>query len=490
METVPKDYHARSADAEKTHRANDTMFTAAGATAGALLESLPTDCRRVYTTGAAPGGAGIVALRTWAAEHGAEWETAGDQYLALAQPRLTYTHRLTGRKVYVFRAAPWFGADASPATCASAWRSLGDALTQQWNFRGQRAGEWRPVHLYGTPATTGRLLLERQWAETGRTFEPLPAELQESIRATSSQGRFELGPPAEVGAPRGLWVYDAAFMYAACSNELPTGRWEHDYGHEVPAHVRGRYRVQFRAPKAWRHIGMLGVPTEHGMSYPADAASWHETWADSCEVALARQYGWTVRPVERLLWPDRSLRPLDTWARRLVKVRESITVADEGDELSEVGRAMRGAVRAILVQTIGALVGAPRKRTAGAEVGDEWRIPDAANLIEPATLQGGRWVWTEKAPPAFESMQHPEWAAHVWAKARARLLSDTHGAGALAVPPAELFALALDSIAVTAPVPEWADNHRVGEFRLKQRRTAPAPACRTMREYHALEADA
>ena len=172
------------------------MFVEPEATAGRMLERLPAECRRVYTVGTPAGGAGIVAFRAWAAEHGTEWQTEGDQYLALTQPRLTYTHRLTGRKVYVFRAAPWFGDDASPATCAAAWRSLADTLTEQWNFRGQRGSEWRPVHLYGTPAPTGRLLLERQWAETGRTFEPVPAELQDAIRATSSQGRFELGAAA------------------------------------------------------------------------------------------------------------------------------------------------------------------------------------------------------------------------------------------------------------------------------------------------------
>jgi hypothetical protein len=452
-----------------------------------LLESLPADVRRVYLTGAEPGPGGIVGVREWARAVGEMWAPDGDQYLALAQPRLTYRHVLTGRKVYVLRAAPWFGDDASPATCAAAWDALEESLSAAWSFRGRPRGgdNHRRVKLFGTPATTGRLLLERQWAETGRTFEPCSESVQQLVRSTSSQGRFELGPAASVGSPGGLWVYDATFMYAACAAELPTGDVLHDHENEVIPFARGRYRVDFKAPRSWGHIGLLGVRTDHGMTWPTDSAGWSQTWADACEVKLALDYGWTVRPVERLLWPGRSLRPLDTWARRLAKIREHVSTDGAGG--GDVGRAMRTACRAILVQTIGALVGAPRKVTRSADIADMDKLP--ANPIEPASVQGGEWVWTEAAPPAFPSMQHPEWAAHVWAKARARLLSDTHDAGALRVPSADVFALALDSIATRYPVPEWADANAVGMFRLKQHVPGPVPACATMRDYYALSGE-
>ena len=488
MKTVDTEYHTSSDVSEKAERVNDAMFDVPRGTSAALLESLPGDVRRVYVTGVEPGGGGIVALRQWAQACGERWAPDGDQYVAVAQPRLTYRDVLTGRKVYVMRAAPWFGADAGPAVCAAAWSALEAALSAAWNFRGLRAGEWRPVKMFGTPATTGRLLLERQWAETGRVFEPVSAELRELIRTTSRQGRFELGPAADEGSAGGLWVYDAAFMYAACANELPTGPVRHDHGTTVPQYVRGRYRVDFRAPRSWAHIGLLGVTGERGMTYPVTSSEWHQTWADASEVQLALDYRWTVRPLERVLWETRSARPLDTWARRLVKVREGIDVpAGCSDELRAIGGAMRTAVRAMLVQTIGALTGAPRKVTRAVPLEDVAALPTGP-VLEPTTVQGDQWVWTEAAPPTHDSMQHPEWAAHVWAKARTRLLADTHGAGALRVPPGELFALALDSIATTAPVPDWhgAGVDITGQFRLKQRVPGPVPACATLAEYYAL----
>ena len=488
METLTGTYHPRSDVPEKSCRVNDAMMMTAPATVAGVLEHLPPDVRRVYLTGKEPGGGGIVNVRRWAQACGDSWSPQGDQYVSLSQPRLTYRHKLTGRVVYVLRAAPWFGDDATPDVAAGAWEALEESLSRAWNFRTGRAGEWRPVRLYGTPATTGRLLLERQWAETGRTFEPLALELQQLIRDTSSQGRFELGPAAEVGAPGGLWVYDAAFMYASCAAELPTGPVHHDHGHEVEPYVRGRYRVQFMAPRSWHHIGMFGVRDEPGgpLSYPADSSRWHETWADACEVQLAREYGWKVRPVERLLWRERSARPLDTWARRLVKAREAVSVLEGSDALEPVAKAMRFALRAILVQTIGALTGTPRKVTRTAPLEAVASLPDGAGVLELPSVQGGEWTWTEAAPPAFESMQHPEWSAHTWAKARSRLLSDTHGAGALRVPPGELYALALDSIATTAPVPEWTDRGRIGEFRLTQRKHGPVPPAATLRDYYAM----
>jgi hypothetical protein len=353
---------------------------------------------------------------------------------------------------------------------------LAQALSVAW--RG------RPVELVGYPVTTGRLLLERQWNEQSRRFPPLPDDLQHLIRETSTQGRFQLGPAAEHGSPAGLWVYDAAFMYAACANELPTGPVEHDNGTTIEPYVRGRYRVQFRAPADWSHIGLLGErdPDTGAMTWPTDHR-WHETWADGCEVQLAESYGWQVRPVERLLWRERSGRPLDTWARRIVQLRTNLEHVSP--ELAPVAKAMRTALRGMLIQTIGAMVGAPRKMTRTAPADRMDLIP--ADSLEPATFQGDGWTWVEAIAPAHESVQHPEWAAHVWAKARARLLRDPNGAGALTVPAADLFALALDSIATTRPVPDWIDTGRVGAFRLKTRVPGPAPACRTMIDYYALQ---
>ncbi|MGE3449594.1 MAG: hypothetical protein AB7H92_18660, partial [Microbacteriaceae bacterium] len=101
----------------------------AAPTVGDLLAWLRPDVKRVYITGAPMGGAGIVALREWAREVREPWAPDGDQYVALAQPRLTYRNQLTGRTVTVLRAGPWFGESASPAVCAAAWTALEEALS-------------------------------------------------------------------------------------------------------------------------------------------------------------------------------------------------------------------------------------------------------------------------------------------------------------------------------------------------------------------------
>lgn len=484
METLPKSYHSSSPVLENCESGNDTLFTAPGASVGEMLATVPAHVRRVYVTGDVPGGHGIAGLRTWALAIAPPWKPLGDQYVSVAQPRLTYRHELTGQRVTIMRADSWFG-DADPSTCATAWEMLGDALTVAWSARAAADGPRSRVHLVGYPVTTGRLLLERQWTEQRRRFVPLSPDLQQLVRDTATQGRFQLGPAADAGADDGLWIYDAAFMYAACANELPTGPVEHDNGTAVEPYVRGRYRVQFRAPRSWRHIGILGVrdPESGAMTWPADAG-WHETWADGCEVQLAQSYGWTVRPVERLLWRERSGRPLDTWARRIVKLRGELEHVSP--ELEPIAGAMRSALRGMLVQTIGAMTGAPRKMTRTAPVDRLDMLP--ADSLEPVTFQGDAWTWVEAVAPAHESMQHPEWSAHVWAKARARLLQDRAGAGALTIPPADVFALALDSIATTAPVPWWSSSGRVGEFRLKSRVPGPVPPCRNMLHYYALGA--
>lgn len=483
METLSESYHSSSPDPENCPSGNDTMFAPPRGTVSELLDSLPAHVRRVYTTGDVPGSHGIVGLRRWALDCRPPWSPHGEQYVSVAQPRLTYRNELTGQRVVIMRADSWFG-DADAGTCAAAWEQLADALTVSWNLRPRATdgpGYYR-AHLVGYPVTTGRLLLERQWSETRRTFAPLSPDLQQLIRDTATQGRFQLGAAADAGSDAGLWVYDAAFMYAACANEMPTGPVEHDHGHEVEPYVRGRYRVQFRAPRSWRHVGLFGVRNDdRSLSWPTDSG-WHETWADGCEVQLAIAYGWTVRPVERLLWRERSGRPLDTWARRIIKLRGEL--AHVSPELEPVAEAMRSALRAMLVQTIGAMVGTPRKMTRTAPVDRMDLLP--ADSLEPVTFQGDAWTWVEAVAPAHESMQHPEWASHVWSKARARLLQDRNGAGVLTIPPGDVFAMALDSIATTAPVAWWETSGRVGEFRLKTRVPGPVPACRTMADYYGL----
>jgi len=465
-------YQTSTPDQQHSPTGNGRIFAPAGKSVGALLDTAAavSSVKRIYTTGIVGGGAGIAGLREWATDTGPRWQPVGDQYVTVTNPRLTYQDRITGRRVSVMRAASWVGEDTPPDLASAAFDLLTEALDAVWNPRNRQAGA--PVTLAGSPAGTGRLLLGRTWRQSGRTYDPVDPDLAHLIRSTSGQGRFETCPGADTETSE-VRVYDARLMYGALANELQTGPPTYQTGGDYVPYRPGRYHIKWSAPKRWSHLGLLPEHNGTRWAYPTTGTG----WVDGAELHLAVAYGWKCQIVESITWRERSTRPLDTFARRLIDVRNMLSEpAGTPTPYDEVREAAADACRSILIQTIGLLHGSERLKTVAVPA----NRPDliATTTVDPVTLQGDSWTWTETAPPSWPEFHHPEWTTRIWAKARARLLEGPAGVGALTVPVTDIYALALDSIATTTRVTEWehADNGGVGRFRLKKTLVTPSVA--------------
>jgi hypothetical protein len=451
---------------------------------GALLKALPESVGVVYVVGARPGG-DIAGYARWSggvgggARGGAEgvW-SVGARYLHRENHPVSRYSTPGGRVVEVHRAEPWFGGDGvagtpySLAEAVAAWRVLADGVSRR--FDRQR--------LYATPGTTGKHLFQAviPWG----TEYPVPGpEIAELLWATAGQGRVE-GPLGAGGVLPGLVALDGRFMYAALCRGLPVGpgvlegppaAWT-----DAERYLPARYRVRFRVPAGWDHVGLLGVRGD-GWWYPRQPGYVGETWCDGAELLIAERYGWVDLPdgiVERIRF-DKGAGdgPLGGWARRIIDERDELERrADSGDLEAKVAALVRGAWRNILIHAIGGFFahGHPVTLSRPKSGPMPRDIPSAVTVPHP---EGNLMVWTEHRPPAWAAMCHPEWSAAVWARARARLLSGPGNSGALHLAPDEVVALWTDAIYATVD-PGWPDDGRPGRLRAKQ--TVPGPlACPT-----------
>src|SRR5665213_1675021 len=94
-------------------------------------------------------------------------------------------------------------------------------------------------------------------------------------------------------------------------------------------------------------------------------------------------------------------------------------------------------------------------------------------------MRSSGWTWRAPTPRwvsilARHRLQtwaaHPEWAAHVWSRCRARML--THrGVGALHVHPDDLIAVYVDALFVSddANTAQWPNIEKPGHLRRKSR---------------------
>lgn len=452
-----------------------TVFTAPAATIGATLGELADDVRRVYLVGARPGAGTAAGFRSWVyGELPAGWShDDGGHYLeSSAAPALAFT-RPNGARVDVHRAASWFGeGDYSVADADDAYE-LVRALVEA-RFAG--------ATLLATPATTGRELFVHG-VPKGREFPVLSDELQELIRSTSGQHRYdpnddELAARAgDVAELPGLYEYDARFQYAALAWGLGVGVPLHDHGDAFAGKARARYRITFTVPRDWPYLGLLGVKEGvENWHYPRGGRARHETWCDGAELEVAAAHGWPMTIHERLIWDTG--KPLDTWADKLVALRESITGADRVSDLA------RAAVRMLVLASIGAFHGSARAKTYFAPLtAPRPRGADVSNL----RAEGDHWVWTQRGEQGWKSLAHPEWSAAIWARGRRRALDGPTGtrgvrAGVLHTPPAELVAVRADAIYTSSPQP-WgeppAEDGKTGRFRRVRALTGPVPAARS-----------
>lgn len=89
-------------------------------------------------------------------------------------------------------------------------------------------------------------------------------------------------------------------MYAALVDALGSGPALYDTCSSLEPHQRGRYRIRFRVPADWCHVGAFMVPvrerTQHSAEeggdwhYPATPGGTFETWADGAEISALMQY--------------------------------------------------------------------------------------------------------------------------------------------------------------------------------------------------------
>lgn len=431
---------------------------------------------RVFITGPAPMGEGATkaeATRAWALGVAADgWEVDGGHYLADADlPQLRFKHT-DGTKAVVMRAAAWWGeSGADAATCAGAWNGLGVMLEKVPAFAG--AG------LADTPATAGRALWLRTVPES-HGWAVQSDEVRQLIHATSGQGRSELLAPAKRDVERFTYM-DGRFMYAGLTWGMPVGeptfwapapiRQATDDVLERMLRGRGRWRITATVPKDWAHVGLLMAPrAEGGWCYPGkhEAGMSFTTWADGSEVYMARKHGWSVQLHEGMTWAEG--KPLDTWTKALLSVWEECRA--NGSESAQLAAR---AIRSMLLFSIGAFAQTAHNVSGSTPIDTPEAVP--ADVIPGSVhMVGDRLVWERpgKLSTFSEQLSHPEWSATIWARARMRLLEGPGGAGALTLPYESIVAFATDALYLDG-APDWADDGKVGRFRVKGQISEPRP---------------
>lgn len=435
-----------------------------------LADAEATGATRVLLSGPAPvdystGATKAEATRAWAYSWPGEgWAENGHFLGDIDLPLLRYKHDTTGQRVTILRTAAWWGeSDADAAMSALAWDGLEKALDAVPAFRG--AG------LADTPATTGRALWLRTIPEGGG-FEVQSAEVRELLHATSGQGRVEVLPRGGASAVD-FTVLDGRLMYAALTWGMPVGAPTFvtgkqlgtldERGREKAMRGRSRWRVTATVPAGWEHVGLLPAASEAGTwVYPRKPGERFTSWVDGSEAWLAHTQGWHLTVHEGITWAEG--KPLERWRDALVSVWKQANASPRPE-----ARLAAKAVRSLILFSIGGFATRAHPETHS--------VPDDRPQDVPAGAEvrhvGDRLLWETpgKLSAWSQELQHPEWAATVWARARVRLLSargvNGQDVGALALDPARIVGFATDAIYLAGGAPAWADDGEPGRFRVK-----------------------
>lgn len=403
------------------------------------------ECRRVVVCGGPPSLSAIpVERRQWEA-----WLSKAGGWAPLERPYVGATALRArfgdgyGRTISVTRAAQWFG-DAAPGDVCEATKHVRQIVGATG------------ATMTGSPSRTGLAMLHRIWERQGFTFEPQPEPVQQLIRSTSGQGRFELLPRGRERGGRQLVAVDARFQYAAIASavSLPIGDpYPVRAGDQLDPYACGWVRVEFEARSV--PFGLLPVMkpgTERAWHYPATGR--HETWATWSEIELAIENGYRVTVLGGYWWPSTG-RPLRAWADRLIRERDRIT----GRPVSEaVADTVRSGLRNIAIQTVGMMHG--RDTIEQRTVTDSIEIPDDAVSMRPVP---GGFAYEVRRPATWRAGDsHPEWTAQIWGLARRRL------AQRMLDDPRHVVAVALDSV-IYDRTPADTDTGRAGGWRPTRR---------------------
>jgi hypothetical protein len=290
-----------------------------------------------------------------------------------------------------------------------------------------------------------------------------------------------------------LVYLDGRLKYGGTAlGELGIGPATHDTDSTYAGFTLARYRVVFRVPDGWAHLGIFMVKNANGdgWHFPRTPGTIGETWADASELRIALapfphtcpecaihyavndgsrcpHHGWPFTIKERIVF-TKGRRPLHTWAEKLIAARDAC-----GDNILA-----RAAIRAILVHTIGAFHGTHRPLTRIAARHD---VPNHVPTRLVKTPDGDELhLWEEPGiSPRFPDYDRPEWSGQIWARTRARLLLfreyDTRlFTGAFTLPFEHIVALRLDALYTTVN-PGWPDSGRPGALRVKGTLVGPVP---------------
>jgi len=493
----------------------ESFTCAPGLPLSELAWALPTQIEAIYLTGPLPEAPQV-------AREDGELYGPFNSWIAQVQPCIEQMHldsgtmhdevfvrlrRLDGSFVDLRTVAAWFGTNTcTPDEAHDALRLVTRLLQGQYG--------WQDVCLLNTPAGTGLELWhssiptmrESGWKQS-TAYPILPEDVRTLIHQTSGQGRFEFLPAPPSGVAPQLVCMDGRLAYGAPAlNELGVGPATHDTLPVYEGFTPARYRVRFRIPDAWAHVGLFMVPDyrtpeaggphrdgKRHWYFPATPGTVGKTWADAAEMRIAYApfphacemcgayyrandgercpaHGWDLHIEERIVFTKG--RPLRTWVERLIAAREAC------GEDSQVHALARAAVRNILLHTIGAFHGTHRPITRIAGLADVPMCTPARTVLSP----GGDelHLWDEPGlAPKFPDYQRPEWSAQVWARTRARLLLhrdyDTgRFTGALTLPYEDVAAFRLDAMYLTCD-PGWPDSGRPGTLRVKGSLASPVP---------------
>ncbi|WP_181032613.1 MULTISPECIES: hypothetical protein [unclassified Arthrobacter] len=451
--------------------------------------------------------------RHWLLVRTGAWESVG-HWLG-TPPTGRFEHRNTRKYIEVRTAAEWFGSAAlTPPQAREAFMVLEQILANR--FRSYLP-EGMSTVLMKTPAATGMNL----WAAAlPKQIELLPCtdDIAEELHATSGQHHLEhtvAGPsmdrhedvlplvdPNVLPKLDGFAYIDGRFMYASLCNRLGIGpgiRLKRSEAADLlleKPYARARYRIRFTVPPGWRNVGIFGVQhhnARQGWYYPNRPGATGETWCDGAEIFVAQKFGWLVDPLEAVLFNDKmpaerkrfregdavarrtmtESKPLDTWAKKLTEARQM--VAEDPELPQGLKTALGGALRAILIQSIGKF--ASRGRGSTKVTYDPKAIPP--EYADSVVRQGQAYTYLvpQKMTAQQQLYYRPEFAVQVWGRGRAKVLHNvTNGqeCGALTLPANSILGINGDAV-YTSHLPRWslptdqggADDGKAGRLRLQ-----------------------
>lgn len=449
------------------------------------------------------------------------------------EPRIgRYRNKLSGNLVQVRPASEWFNdAPVDFLQAKTAWDVLDAELRKITGT--DHNGKDITAGMFYTPATTGVNLWGMLLPKRLRNLPSLDPDIAKQLHNTSGQHRIEHLTTTGEGDNENEYevrhfdasatpkldsfaYLDGRFMYSALGwgvglgahrinreqaamnifdrdvrrgPGVPNGPRKGGRGQYIPAW----YRVRVTVPQDWHHVGLLPLKNENtddGWLYPNRPGVQFETWASGAEVKYADDCGWPIDPVEGIVFDKQSLEDpdargkakpnvLDRWAGKLTAARDAVQQRDDLDP--EVRQAVAGALRAILLQTIGNFA----KRLRGQDVTVSNRLDVPAEYMS-TVKQVGKERWTYTTPGReFDEREkanyHPELAVQVWGKARARMLwSPTPTGyegptpGMLSMDPSKILGVRGDAV-YTSEVPRWAlpaadggaDDGKNGRLRIK-----------------------